>query len=114
MGLTKRDVSGVFETELTATHARKAAALTDSLHLNHNGVSFVSDHAIPEWTELSVQFRLPQTSSLITCQAVVVDCTPRPGGACYDISLLFLNLPKRAHTPLDLCSSTSTSIWISR
>jgi hypothetical protein len=114
MGLTKRDFSGVFETELTAKHARKSAALTDSLHLNHNGVSFISDCPITEWTELRVQFRLPPKASLITCRAVVVECTPRPGTDGYDISLLFLNLPKCAYSPLDIRSSNSTSIWISR
>ena len=120
MAVTKRDASGTFDADLTGKLSKQAAVASAPLQLNHNGITFVSARAFPEWTELDVQIRLPQKgsskASSVTCRSVVVQCTKRPLATGYEISLLFLDLPKRAHPQLDLRTPqpTAASIWISR
>jgi hypothetical protein len=112
MAATKRDVSGAFDAELRGKHERRSAALDSSFYLNHKGITFISDRAVAEWTEVGVELHVPQK---ITCRAVVVECTRclfEPG---YKITLLFLDLPKRAKSQLDLphAGVTAASISIS-
>jgi hypothetical protein len=99
MAATKRDVSGVFDAELRGKNQRQPAALDTAFYLNHKGITFISDRAVPEWTEVGVELRIPQK---ITCRAVVVECTRCAIEQGYKITLLFLDLPKRAHAQLDL------------
>jgi hypothetical protein len=105
MAATKRDVSGVFGPELRGA-SRQAAVLDQTFRLNHHGLTFATDARLPEWTEVSVKVQLPQPgprrSPFITCRAVVVECTHRQQGGGYNVSLLFLDLPKSAQAQLDL------------
>jgi hypothetical protein len=113
MAATKRDVSGVFDAELRGKHQRQSAALDTAFYLNRKGITFISDRAIPEWTEVGVELRVPQK---ITCRAVVVECTRCAIEQGYKITLLFLNLPKRAQAQLGLplTGASTASISISR
>ncbi len=119
MAATKRDASGTFDAALAGKAGKHAAVAAAPLQLNHNGITFVSTHAFPEWTELDVQMRLPQNrlhkASSVTCHGVVVQCAKRPLAAGYEVSLLFLDLPKHAHPQLDLRAPqpAAASIWIS-
>jgi hypothetical protein len=99
MAVTKRDVSGAFDAELRGKLQSRSAALDSSFYLNHKGITFISDHAISEWTEVGVELRVPKK---ITCRAVVVECTRCLVAQGYKITLLFLDLPKRARSHLDL------------
>jgi hypothetical protein len=99
MAVTKRDVSGVFDAELRDKHQRKSAALDSAFYLNHKGITFISDRAVAEWTEVGVELRVPQK---ITCRAVVVECTRCTFENGYKITLLFLDLPKRARSQLNI------------
>jgi hypothetical protein len=99
MAVTKRDVSGVFDAELRPQHGNQAAVLDSTFHLNRKGITFLSEQALPEWTEVGVELRIPQK---ITCRAVVVECTRCAAENGYRITLLFMDLPKRAQSQLDL------------
>jgi len=107
-------VSGVFDAELRGKHPHKPAVLDSTFHLSHKGITFLSARAVPEWTEVGVELRIPQK---ITCRAVVVECTRCAAESGYRISMLFLDLPKRAKSQLDLplaIGANSASISISR
>jgi hypothetical protein len=118
MASTRRDLSGVFDTELRGQCVRKAAVLEKSFHLSHKGITFASDTALAEWTEVGVEMRLPQLTALgrarsIVCRAVVVQCSRRVPGPGYDVALLFLNLPKNAQNKIDILPETLSPLSIS-
>ncbi len=112
MGATKHDLSGVFDAELRGKRARKSTTLDTAFYLNHKGITFISDRAILEWTEVGVELRVPQK---ITCRAVVVECTRCAIEQGFKITLLFLDLPKRAQAQLNIpltgASPSSISIF---
>ena len=100
MGATKRDVSGVFAAELRDA-ARPAAVLDRSFRLNHHGLTFATAAYFPPWTEVGVRVQLPHAAKPIVCRAVVVRCVRRLRGKGYNISLLFLDLPRPVQAQLD-------------
>ena len=106
MGATKRDFSGVFDAELKGRRKQEAAVLDEAFHLNHKGITFVSDTFWPEWTEVGVEMRLPNKGARrdqqILCRGVVVQCSRREQGNGFEVALLFLDLPKRAQNQLNL------------
>lgn len=106
MGATKRDVSGVFDTEPRGRGARKPAVLDEVFQLNRKGITFVTDLFWPEWTEVGVEMRLPikgaRREPPITCRGVVVQCVRRAQGTGFEVALLFLDLPKRAQSQINL------------
>jgi len=113
MSVAKRDGSGVFDADLQSKPHRKSAALDTTFYLNHKGITFLSDVAVPEWTEVGVELRIPQK---ITCRAVVVECTRCAVERGYKITLLFLDLPKRAAARVDgsVAVAHAASVSISR
>jgi hypothetical protein len=104
MGVTKKDISGVFNTKLTAARSDGAVTLDQVSHLSSKGITFQTTKALPEWTELDVKMRLPQAGSRpsrpVDCHGVVVQCARRSSGPGFNVSLLFLDFPKRAATRL--------------
>ena len=106
MSAAKKDISGVFDAELKSKHGKQAAVLDKRFHVNHNGMTFVTDTYLPEWTEVGVEMRLPQAGAkkeqTINCRAVVVQCTRREQGKGFEAVLLFLDLPKRNQAQLDI------------
>jgi hypothetical protein len=120
MGATRRDLSGVFDAELKGRRTQKAAVLDKAFHLTHKGITFVTDTFWPEWTEVGVEMRLPSKGARrdqqIMCRGVVVQCTRREQGNGFEVSLLFLDLPKRAQSQLSVIppSVSPVSISISR
>jgi len=122
MAATRRDVSGIFDTELTGKRPRKAAVLDKVFCLSPKGITFVTDTFFPEWTEVGVEMRLPQVGAKreqsveIDCRGVVVQCARRERGKGFEVVLLFLDLPKRAQAHISTASPTLPphSISISR
>lgn len=120
MGVTKRDLSGVFDAELSVKRTKKTSAFDNAFHLSQKGITFFSEQGVPEWTEVGVRMHLPQKGvrkdPSISCRAVVVECSPRQGDRGYRVTLLFLNLPKRAQAQLALppLGVSPASISISR
>lgn len=122
MGATKRDHSGVFDAELKNKRPQRAAVLDKVFSLGPKGLTFVTDTYLPEWTEVGVEMRLPQTGEHreknleIDCRGVVVQCARREQGKGFEVALLFLDLPKRAQARLSSVppSVNPYSISISR
>jgi hypothetical protein len=119
MAATKRDISGAFDAELKGRRARPAAVLDKVSHLSHKGITFVTETFMPEWTEVGVEMRMPSQGArkdqMISCRGVVVQCARREQGKAFEVALVFLDLPKRAHA--QLCPATAgnpLSISISR
>jgi len=99
MVATKQDSSGVFSAELKVKQARKEAVLDRVSHLSMKGVTFSTERFLPEWTEVGVEMHLPKTAARrdqhVDCRGVVVQCVPRQKGKGFEVSLVFINLPKR-------------------
>ena len=106
----KRDVSGIFEAELNRAPGRKAAVLDSAFHLSKTGITFFTETRLPEWTEIGVELRLPAATHLkdrtISCRGVVVQCVRRLHGKGFEVSVVFLDLPKNVQ--LDLAIPTAT------
>ena len=122
MGATRRDISGVFDAELSRKRSRSAAVLDKVFKLTPNGLTFLTDTFMPEWMEVGVEMRLPQSGARrdqrldIGCRGVVVQCARRGQGKGFEVVLLFLDLPKRAQAQLSVAPSAvaPSSISISR
>jgi hypothetical protein len=99
MAATKQDNSGVFSVELKAKQPRKEAVLDRVSHLSLKGVTFLTERFLPEWMEVDVEMHLPEAETQrdrhVDCRGVVVQCVPRQKGKGFEVSLVFLNLPKR-------------------
>jgi len=100
MGVTKRDISGVFDAELKPKRSRKVAGLDNIFNLGPKGMTFVTRTYVPEWTEVGVEMCLPHAGTRreqnIGCRGVIVQCARREQGKGFEVSLLFLDLSKRA------------------
>ncbi|MGD1019271.1 MAG: hypothetical protein ABSA12_08115 [Verrucomicrobiia bacterium] len=122
MGATKRDISGVFDAELTGKRSRKAGVLDKVFDLSPKGITFSTDTFLPEWMEVGVEMRLPHSGTRrdqrldIGCRGVVVQCARRGQGKGFEVVLMFLDLPKRAQAQLSVAPSAVApfSISISR
>ena len=105
MGAIKRDFSGVFDTELKPRRPRKVAGLDKVFNLGPKGITFVTNTFVPEWTEVGVEMSLPTAGTRreqnIGCRGVIVQCARREQGRGFEVSLLFLDLPKRAQAQLN-------------
>ena len=119
MGVTKRDFSGVFDAELKVKRSRKAAVLDKAFNLSPKGMTFVTDTFMPEWMEVGVEMRLPNSGARrdqrtdIDCRGVVVQCTRRGQGTGFEVVLMFLDLPKRAQAQLSATPSAVAPLSIS-
>lgn len=117
MGATRRDVSGVFDAELRRPRTQRVSVLPKNFHLNHHGITFVSDTPLPVWTEVVADIRLPALGGgqepPITCRAVVVQCDRRAPGRGFTVALLFFDLPKNEQLRLDFLPVTHNSASVS-
>jgi hypothetical protein len=106
MGVAKQDLSGVFDADLKRKRSRQAAVLDKVFHVNHRGITFVTDVRLPEWTEVNVALQVPVAGTskprVIRCRAVVVQYEQRARRNGYEVALLFLDLPQRHVASLDL------------
>ena len=122
MGATRRDISGAFDAELKSKRSRKAGVLDKVFDLSPKGITFLTDTFMPEWMEVGVEMRLPQSGARrdqrldIGCRGVVVQCARRSQGKGFEVVLMFLDLPKRAQAQLSVAPSAvaPSSISISR
>ena len=116
MAATKKDVSGVFDSELRVKRPQRASFLDQVEHLSCRGVTFVSDTFWPEWTEVGVEMRLPHAVARkdqhFGCRGVVVQCVPCEQGKGFEVALLFLDLPKRARAQLLAPASVNNPLRI--
>ena len=119
MGATRRDFSGVFDAELTGKRSRQAGVLDKVFDLSPKGITFLTDTFMPEWMEVGVEMRLPQSGARrdqrldIGCRGVVVQCARRGQGKGFEVVLMFLDLPKRAQAQLSVAPSAVAPLSIS-
>src|SRR5258706_6843455 len=73
MGVTKRDVSGIFDAELKSKRSHKAAVLDKVFDLSPKGITFLTDTFMNEWTEVGVEMRLPRPAAGKK-QRIDIDC----------------------------------------
>jgi len=116
MAATRRDSSGVFSAELKAKQSQKAAVLEKVSHLSQNGVTFSTERFIPEWMEVGVKMHLPKAAARrdqhVGCRGVVVQCLPRQKDRRFEVSLVFLDLPKRIGSQLTVSPDKPSHICI--
>lgn len=117
MAAAKRDASGVFDKELKNTRTRRALSQDTSAQLSHNGMTFISDTHLPEWTEVGVEMHMPGKDPLqrqtVNCRGVVVECERRGSGMGFEVALLFVDVPKNTQQLLDIPRMRPSSFSIS-
>jgi len=94
MSGAKRDGSGVFDNVTLHLNGQPAAVDARSFHLGPHGFTFLTDHAVEQFTELGIQMLVPSADGEgeeVDGRGVVVDCRPVAGGR-FEVSLLFLDL----------------------
>lgn len=71
-----------------------------AVRLRKNGIEFVSEHPIPEWTEMTVSLEIPGEKHVVHCTGTIVACS----GNCrsgYKISMLFTDLSSQSQARLN-------------
>jgi hypothetical protein len=105
MGASKREDAVVATAEDSNPRPHTTAVANQVVHLGPKGLTFATDQYVPEWTEVGVEMRLPSNGprkdQQIDCRGVVVQCARRQAGRGFEVSLLFLDLPKKAHPHLN-------------
>ena len=113
----RRDISGVFDAELKSTRHRKTAVLDNGFHLSHKGITFQSETQLPEWTEVGVEMRMPvkgvRKDQQISCRGVVVQCVRRAQGKGFDVALVFVDLPKKTQSQLEILPASQQTVSVS-
>lgn len=111
MKAAKADRSGTFDhITLNLAHA-PTVVRPRGFHLSPRGMTFRSDRRLAPWTEVEVEVEVPgdgQKRRAIRCAGIVVQCEPAQRHAGYDITLLFLELNKRAFADLNKISQLHT------
>ena len=95
MSGAKRDGSGVFDSVILLLNGQPTTVDARSFHLGPHGFTFLTDHAVEQFTELGIQMLVPsadgQGGEALGGHGVVVECRPVAGGR-FEVSLLFLDL----------------------
>jgi len=107
MKAAKADQSGTFN-HITLNLATGPTVVRPSgFHLSPRGMTFHSERRLAPWTEVEVEVEAPGDGSkhrMIRCAGIVVQCETSPRHNGYDITLLFLELNKRALADLSKIS----------
>lgn len=99
MSTSKLDRSGAFQAVTVHTQQTKLVLASGQVAIRKNGIEFFSPHAIPEWTEVTVDLRSPGDSGPVRGHGVVVDCAGNRH-AGYIVSLVFMNLTRQSQERL--------------
>jgi hypothetical protein len=100
----------VFDAELKANAPQRAGRSRQGFQSDPKGITFVTDTFMPEWMEVGVEMRLPQSGARRDQRGYHV---PRRGrtmratrqGKGFEVVLMFLDLPKRAQAQLSVAPS---------
>ena len=94
MSGAKRDGSGVFNSVILHLNGQPAAVDARSFHLGPHGFTFLTDHAVEQFTELGIQMLVSSVDGgegkELDGRGVVVECRAVDGGR-FEVSLLFLD-----------------------
>ena len=107
MKAARADRSGVFD-YVTLNVAKAPTVVRPSgFHVSPRGMTFHSARRLAPWTEVEVEVEAPaegQKRHAIRCSGIVVQCEASPHRAGYNITLVFLELNKRAMADLSKLS----------
>ena len=99
MKAARADTSGIFD-NITLSWAKQPTRVNpNNFHLSPRGLTFRSATRVAPWTEMNVELEVLLNGTRprrIQCSGVVVQCEPARGQAGHDVTLLFLDLTKRA------------------
>jgi hypothetical protein len=99
MSTSKLDRSGVFQGLHVHGAQTRLTLSPESVKVRQNGVEFRTDKPIAQWTEMNVDL-LSAEGEKIHGTGVVVECHGNRH-AGYHVSILFMNLSKKAQDRLD-------------
>ena len=99
MSTSKLDRSGVFQTLTVHGPQTRLSLSPESVKIRANGVEFRADKAIAQWTELTVDLTSAEGEK-VHGTGVVVECNGNRHTG-YHVSILFMNLSKKAQDRLD-------------
>jgi len=114
MSSATKDRTDVFNPVALQLGAKKARIHNGSFQLTPKGVTFKSTAALPAWTEVDMELRLPAEKSAasakkIGCRGVVVQCKKQNKGGVYDVALLFCDVSPRTQQQLRAASRQFTA-----
>ena len=107
MKAAKADRSGVFDYVTLSLAKTPTVVRPSGFHVAPRGMTFHSARRLAPWTEVEVEVETPavgQKRHAIRCSGIVVQCEASPHRAGYDITLVFLELNKRAMADLSKLS----------
>jgi hypothetical protein len=112
MKAARADHSGLFRSVAPNLAISPAPLHPGSFYLSEKGLTFRSTTRLAPWTEVDVEVELPTSGRLkgrrVRCSGVVVGCRPAHDDIGYDITLLFMELDKRAISELTRFSRLQT------
>jgi hypothetical protein len=99
MKAAKADTSGIFDNIQMSWAKQPTRVNPNNFHLSPRGLTFRSPARVAPWTEMDIDLEVPVAGGKhrrIECSGVVVQCEPSRGQSGFDITLLFIDLSKRA------------------
>jgi hypothetical protein len=99
MSTSKLDRSGVFQAVHVHGAQTRLTLSPETVKIRANGVEFRADKPIAQWTEMTVDL-LSADGEKVHGTGVVVECAGNRH-AGYHVSILFMNLSKKAQDRLD-------------
>lgn len=99
MSTSKLDTSGVFQALHVHGAQTRLTFSPNSVRIRPNGIEFRADKPIAQWTEMTVDL-FSTEGEKVHCTGIVVECNGNRHMG-YQISMLFMNLSKRAQERLD-------------
>ena len=100
MSTSKLDTSGVFQALHLHGAQTRLSLSPDSVRIRPNGIEFRTAKHIPQWTEMTVDL-FSTEGEKVHCTGIIVDCAGNRH-AGYQVSMLFMNLSRKAQERLDL------------
>ncbi|MCS1410795.1 MAG: hypothetical protein M2R45_03990 [Verrucomicrobia subdivision 3 bacterium] len=88
MKSSKLDTSGVFDPVTVTNKEMELSLPAHSVHLQNNGIEFLSLSEVPLWTELAIHLQSPTQAGKIQCNGIVVGCIGNKH-AGYVVSIIF-------------------------
>lgn len=107
MSTSKLDRSGIFQAVHVHGAQTRLTLSPESVKIRPNGVEFRADKSIAQWTEMTIDL-LSAEGEKVHCTGVVVECNGNRHTG-YHVSILFMNLTKKAQDRLDWWALSNVS-----
>jgi hypothetical protein len=104
MSTSKLDTSGVFQALHVHGAQTRLSLSPTAVRIRSNGIEFRTDKPIDQWTEMTVDL-FSVEGEKVHCTGVVIECHGNRHMG-YQISMLFMDLSRKAQERLDLLAFT--------